>query len=250
MTDSSFVPDELKIYPLMLMENTKLFDEHMAGDYQPLTFKETVKRVAEFKAHTLPSMRIKRVLRDIPATKIFAGPKKSDLREYAQKFLGESGRTCRCIRCREVGHKQRKGIFPSEKDIELVRREYNASGGKEIFLSFEDTSQDIILGFLRLRHPSEDKIISLVNNKPFSIIREVHIYGSVVGIGTQAERKIDWQHKGFGTKLINEATKISRDEAGSELLLVTSGIGVREYYAKRGFKRLMPYMAKPLTRNA
>lgn len=250
MTDSRFVPDELKIYPLMLMENTKLYDEHLAGDYQALTFKETVKRVAEFKANTLPSMRIKRVLRDIPATKIFAGPKKSDLREYAQKFLEESGRTCRCIRCREVGHKQQKGIIPSEKDIELVRREYNASGGKEIFLSFEDTSQDIILGFLRLRHPSEDKIISEVNNKSFSIIREIHVYGSVVGIGTQAERKIDWQHKGFGTKLIDEATRISRDEVGSELLLVTSGIGVREYYAKRGFKRLMPYMVKPLTKNA
>lgn len=246
MTDSRFIPDELKIYPLMLMENTKLYEEYLAGEYQALTFTETIKRVAEFKANTLPSMRIKRVLRDIPATKIFAGPKKSDLREYAQKFLLESGRVCRCIRCREVGHKQQKGIFPSEESIELVRREYNASGGKEIFLSFEDTSQDIILGFLRLRHPSNDKIISVVKDKPFSIIREVHVYGSVVGIGAQTDRKADWQHKGFGTKLIEEATKISRDEAGSELLLVTSGIGVREYYAKRGFKRLMPYMAKPL----
>ncbi|MCE7746041.1 MAG: GNAT family N-acetyltransferase, partial [Candidatus Heimdallarchaeota archaeon] len=78
----------------------------------------------------------------------------------------------------------------------------------------------------------------------------IHIYGSVVGIGAQADRKFNWQHKGYGTKLIDEATRISKDEAGSELLLVTSGIGVREYYAKRGFKRFMPYMAKPLTKNA
>ena len=248
MTDSRFIPDELKIYPLMLMEGTKLYKEHLAGDYQALTFKETVKRVAEYKANTLPSMRIKRVLRDIPANKIYAGPKKSDLREYAQRYLEESGKSCRCIRCREVGHKQQKGFFPSEENIELVRREYNASDGKEIFLSYEDTSQDIILGFLRLRHPSDDIIVSVVEDKSFSIIREVHVYGSVVGIGTKADQKFDWQHKGYGTKLIEEATNISRDEVGSELLLVTSGIGVREYYAKRGFKRLMPYMAKTLTK--
>jgi elongator complex protein 3 len=242
MQDSRFIPDELKIYPLMLMENTKLFDEYQAGKYEPLTFEETVRRVAEYKAHTLPSIRIKRVLRDIPAPRIFAGPKKSDLREYAQKHLAESGRKCRCIRCREVGLQQIKGIYPSEENIELVHREYNASNGKEIFISYEDTSQDIILGFLRLRHPSDQVIINQVNETPFSIIRELHVYGSVVGIGVQSDKKSDWQHRGYGKKMIEEAIELSK-AAGSELLLVTSGIGVREYYAKRGFKKLLPYMA-------
>ncbi len=246
MHDSRFIPDELKIYPMMLMENTKLYQEYLAGDYEPLTHDETVKRVAEFKANILPSIRLKRVLRDIPATKVFAGPKKSDLREYAQRHLVESGRKCRCIRCREVGHQIRKGTHPSLDDIELVRREYDASGGKEIFLSYEDTSQDIILGFLRLRHPSKDRLISGVEEKPFSIIRELHIYGSIVGIGYNPKQVSDWQHKGYGSKLIEEAVTISRDEAESELLLVTSGIGVREYYAKRGFKKLDPYMSRVL----
>ncbi len=246
MNDSSFIPDEVKIYPLMLMENTKLYEEYLAGDYQPLTFDETVKQVAEYKANTLPSVRIKRILRDIPAPRIFAGPKKSDLRQYAQKYLEDSGRQCKCIRCREVGHQQQKGKIISEKDIELVRKDYDASNGKEVFLSFEDTSQDIIFGFLRLRHPSNDKLITSVNDTPFSIIREIHIYGSVVGIGNLAEKTIDWQHKGYGAKLIDEAIAISKDEVGSELLLVTSGIGVREYYQKRGFEKLLPYMAKKL----
>ncbi|HUT82344.1 MAG TPA: tRNA uridine(34) 5-carboxymethylaminomethyl modification radical SAM/GNAT enzyme Elp3 [Candidatus Bathyarchaeia archaeon] len=246
MSDQKFIPDELKIYPLMLMENTKLYEEYLAGDYEPLTHEETVRRVAEFKVNTLPSIRIKRILRDIPAPRIFAGPKKSDLREHAQKYLEETGRKCQCIRCREVGHMQMKGITPSEKDIELVKREYDASNGKEIFLSYEDTSQDIILGFLRLRHPSSEKVITAVpENTPFSIIRELHIYGSVVGIGELAGETTNWQHKGYGTKLILEAEELAKS-FGSELLLVTSGIGVREYYAKRGFEHLLPYMAKKL----
>ena len=245
MKDSRFIPDELKIYPLMLMENTKLYEEYLAGEYKPLTFNETVKRVAEYKVNTLPFIRIKRILRDIPAPRIFAGPKKSDLREYAQKYLDETGRKCHCIRCREVGHHQMQGNYPSEKDIELIKREYKASNGKEIFLSYEDTSKDIILGFLRLRYPSNDKIIKEVDEKPFSIIRELHIYGSVVGVGRDADRKFDWQHRGYGTKLIEEAKELSK-ENGSELLLVTSGIGVREYYEKRDFKRLLPYMALKL----
>jgi len=246
MQDSRFIPDELKIYPMMLMENTQLYQEFLKGQYEPLTFDETVRRVASFKEEILPSIRLKRVLRDIPAPKIFAGPKKSDLREYAQRYLEESGKTCRCIRCREVGHQQKKGKQLSKEDIELVRREYNASDGKEIFLSYEDTSQDIILGFLRLRQPSEDRLISVVGEKSFSIIRELHIYGSLVGIGLDAKISSDWQHKGYGTNLIEEAVKISRDEAESELLLVTSGIGVREYYLKRGFKKMLPYLGREL----
>ncbi|MFW9922732.1 MAG: tRNA uridine(34) 5-carboxymethylaminomethyl modification radical SAM/GNAT enzyme Elp3 [Candidatus Thorarchaeota archaeon] len=246
MNDSRFIPDELKIYPLMLMKNTKLYEEYLDGRYEPLTFEETVKRVAEFKANILPSIRLKRVLRDIPAPRVFAGPKKSDLREYAIKYLEESGRNCRCIRCREVGHKQQKGITPVMKNMEIVRRDYFASEGKEIFLSFEDVEQDIIFGFLRLRHPSKDILIDSLKDSKFSIIRELHIYGSLVGIGNNASSSFDWQHKGLGTKLIEEAVAISRDELGSDLLLVTSGIGVREYYAKRGFEKMLPYMVRKL----
>ncbi|NHJ46740.1 MAG: tRNA uridine(34) 5-carboxymethylaminomethyl modification radical SAM/GNAT enzyme Elp3 [Asgard group archaeon] len=245
MKDPRFIPDELKIYPLMLMENTKLFEEYKEGKYEPLTFDETVKRVAEYKLNTLPSIRIKRVLRDIPAPRIFAGPKKSDLREYAQRHIESLGKKCQCIRCREVGHQQIKGIYPSEKDIELIHREYDASDGKEIFISYEDTSQDIILGFLRLRHPSQDIVIDEVKENPFSIIRELHVYGAVVGVGEQSDMRVNWQHRGYGTKLIDEAIELSKSN-GSELLLVTSGIGVREYYAKRGFDKLLPYMARKI----
>ncbi len=67
-----------------------------------------------------------------------------------------------------------------------------------------------------------------------------------MGIGFNAKQASDWQHKGYGSKLVEEAVTISRDEEGSELLLVTSGIGVREYYKKRGFGKLYPYMARVL----
>jgi elongator complex protein 3 len=247
MTNERFIPDELKIYPLMLMENTKLFEEYQQGNYQPLTTEETIRRVAEYKAHIPPTIRVKRVLRDIPAPRVFAGPKKSDLRTDAQKYLKETDRSCRCIRCREVGHRQRAGVFPQENDITLVRRDYRASNGLESFLSFEDSKRDIILGFLRLRKPSPDKLITATGMKPFSIIRELHVYGSVVGLNSSNKgNQMKWQHKGFGTQLLQEATRIAKEEHESQLLLVTSGIGVREYYKKKGFEKLLPYMAKKL----
>jgi elongator complex protein 3 len=247
MNDSRFIPDELKIYPLMLMKNTQLYQEYLEGKYHPLDHKETVERVAEFKANIRPTMRLKRVLRDIPATRVYAGPKKSDLREYAQHYLEKSGRKCRCIRCREVGRRMQEGATPNRKDMELVRRNYDASGGQEVFLSFEDRSQDIIFGFLRLRNPSKTPLITAVEQDPFSIIRELHIYGSLVDVGTDPKKdSFDWQHKGLGTELIEQSIEIARNEWGSEWLLVTSGIEVREYYAKKGFERKMPYMGYKL----
>lgn len=40
--------------------------------------------------------------------------------------------------------------------VELIRRDYYANEGWETFLSYEDPTQDILVGLLRLRKPSED----------------------------------------------------------------------------------------------
>lgn len=39
--------------------------------------------------------------------------------------------------------------------VELVRRDYVANGGWETFLAYEDPTQDILVGLLRLRKCSQ-----------------------------------------------------------------------------------------------
>ncbi len=74
--------------------------------------------------------------------------------------MERNGSKCRCIRCREVGHKlfqrrEEEGEEPLDFErISLLRREYDSSGGREIFLSYEDEASDTLYAFLRLRIPS------------------------------------------------------------------------------------------------
>ena len=51
---------------------------------------------------------------------------------------------------------------------------------------------------------------------------------------------------GFGTLLMEEAERISRDEHGSHKLSVISGVGTRNYYRKLGYEIDGPYMSKNL----
>ena len=120
--------------------------------------------------------------------------------------------------------------------------EYEASGGKEIFISFEDKTNDTILGFCRLRKPF----------KPFreeftettAAIRELHVFGSQVGLGKKNEQSA--QHKGYGKQLMKRAEEITKEEFGYDKILVISGVGAREYYSKLGYEKNGPYMAKKL----
>jgi len=53
------------------------------------------------------------------------------------------------------------------------------------------------------------------------------------------------QHRGYGSRLLTKAEELAR-EAGFKRVLVTSAIGTRPYYRRRGYERLGPYMAKSL----
>jgi elongator complex protein 3 len=128
--------------------------------------------------------------------------------------------------------------------VQLVRRDYDAGDGTEIFLSFENSNLDIIFGFLRLRVPSDDAHRPEIFSKSSTILRELRVYGPVVGLG---ERDSDaWQHLGLGEKLINAACRISQDEFSAKLIVVNSGIGVKEYYRHLGFEDTGPYLSRKL----
>ncbi|AKB27455.1 histone acetyltransferase, ELP3 family [Methanosarcina siciliae T4/M] len=239
--DPRFRPDYLKIYPTLVTEGTALYRMWEAGEYQALSDEEAAELVADIKAVLPKWVRLQRIQRDIPAHQIFAGVRKSNLRQLAEEKLREKGGKCRCIRCREVGHNSLKGGRINEKDIELTMETYEACNGTEYFIAFEDLSADVLIGFTRLRFPAAPHRRELQDS---ALIRELHVYGSMVPVGKGAKQK-EWQHRGYGKELIEHA-EIIASEAGYEKLAIISGIGAREYYRKLGYNLDGLYMAKTL----
>jgi len=239
--DPRFRPDYLKIYPTLVTEGTPLYRMWEAGEYQALSDEEAAELVAEIKAVLPKWVRLQRIQRDIPAHQIFAGVRKSNLRQLAEEKLREKGGKCRCIRCREVGHNSLKGKRINEKDIELTTETYEACKGKEHFIAFEDLSADVLIGFTRLRFPAAPHREELQDS---ALIRELHVYGSMVPVGKGAKQK-EWQHRGYGKELIERAEEIA-SESGYGKLAIISGIGAREYYRKLGYTLEGVYMSKTL----
>ncbi|KHO47769.1 MAG: elongator complex protein 3 [archaeon GW2011_AR5] len=215
-----YMPDELKIYPTLVIPGTGLHEMWKEGKYAPLSEEQMINLLIEFKKLVPKFVRIKRVMRDISEHKAEAGAKTTNLRQLASM----RGAKCGCIRCREAGH-----VGKIEGEPELSRLDYRASGGREIFLSYE--SDNALFAFLRLR-PGET-----------ARIRELHVYGSMVPIAKKSET--DSQHTGFGRKLMEEAEQIAR-ENGAKEITVTSGIGVRRYYENLGYSFEAPYMVKKI----
>ncbi|MFH1443606.1 MAG: hypothetical protein ABIG96_06240 [Candidatus Micrarchaeota archaeon] len=188
-----------------------------------------------------------RVNRDIPVNLIAEGVKKSNLRELVVEQAKKKGIKCRCIRCREIGIKMLKEkIKPDYDNVELVRREYAASEGKEIFLSFEDKTNDALMGFIRLRRNSSHQFRPEMDDSTMGI-RELHVYGEQLPLGKHETDKFDpTQHEGYGSQLLKEAERIAKGEFDAKKLLIISGVGVREYYRKRGYALEGVYMGKKL----
>jgi len=133
-------------------------------------------------------------------------------------------------------------IRPNKKNIQIQALEYKASEGEEIFVSIEDPINGILIGYLRLRIPSEKAHRPEIKDEDASIIRELHIYGPVVPVGTRLAEA--WQHKGYGGILVTEAERISSEQYGKEKILVTSALGTKQYYMRLGYSRDGPYMSK------
>ncbi|MBN2251944.1 MAG: tRNA uridine(34) 5-carboxymethylaminomethyl modification radical SAM/GNAT enzyme Elp3 [Candidatus Altiarchaeota archaeon] len=239
-TDSRFMPDMVKIYPCLVIKGTVYYDLWKNGIYEPMNTEEAVDLIVKATQMMPPWVRTMRIMRDIPSNLVEAGIKESNLGQLVDREMEKRGAVCSCIRCREVGHKAGKGIKPEEKDIKLVRRDYEANGGREIFLSFEDAERDVLIGFLRLRIPFRPFRPEIDDNT--ALVRELHVYGPMVEIGEKALE--NWQHRGYGKELLEEAERIAAEEFDKKRTLVTSGIGARNYYRKLGYDRCGAYMGK------
>jgi len=231
-TDMKFRPDMLKIYPCMVLKGTKLYKEWKKGKFKPITTDKAAKLIAEFKKYVPEYVRIMRVQRDIPTFMTEAGVDKTNLRQYVEKELKNKGIECRCIRCREIG-RQKQDV----KDYEIRLIEYDASWGKEFFISAE--KNDAIIGFCRLRFPL--KQLRKEITRWSALIRELHVYGETTKIGKEGKT----QHRGIGKELLKTAEKIAK-ENNYRKIIVISGIGVRNYYRKLGYKKEGVYMVKSL----
>ncbi len=233
-SDPRFRPDGLKLYPTMVVAGTELEKWYRDGRYRPYPDEVMINLVTEIKSLVPKYVRISRVLRDIPA-KFITGGLKDSLRDVVKQRMKERGITCRCIRCREYGHRMQDNWEIGEP--ELVRLDYEASGGREIFLSFEDKNETLF-GLLRLRNGQE-------NNGNLAIIRELHIYGPEVSLHQRDPNSA--QHKGLGKALLKEAERIAAEEFQAPEIVVLSGVGAREYYRTGfGYTAQGDYMVKSL----
>jgi elongator complex protein 3 len=233
-----FCPDELKIYPTQLLESTPLHEYWQRGEYRPYSTEELVTLLADVKPSIPRYCRVNRIIRDIPSTHVVAGNKRSSLRQDALAEMARRGTQCECIRCREV-----RGGKVEAASLRLDDLVYHPEGAEEHFLSFV-TPEDKITGFLRLSLPGPDSALaSLADLNKAAIIREVHVYGQSLAVGTEQSGAA--QHAGLGKRLLAEADRIARSK-GYRRMAVIAAVGTRQYYFERGFERGELYLVKTI----
>jgi len=234
-------PDMMKLYPTLVIPGTALAKQFEAGLYRPYDLRTVVELLSDMKRFVPRWHRIMRIQREIPAGEISGGVKNGNLRELVLARAEEKGWKCSCIRCREVALSEPSAM--AEEDALAYREErYSASGGLEVFGSFEYERSGKIAGFVRLRVPSEGAHRSEMASS--AVVRELRVYGRQVELGGRSESA--WQHRGLGASLMESAERLSGEEFDAKRVLVTSAVGTRNYYRKLGYERLGPYMAKRL----
>lgn len=280
-SNPNFQPDMLKIYPTVVTKNSELYTIWKNGDYKALTDHQFQNLIIKIKNEIIPPYtRIQRLIRDVPLPSIEAGPTVSNLRQIIEKETH-----CQCIRCREIKGEYKSSDLPamlselkginshltsklsnviSNKNnlamqagkIVLDRIDYNASDGKEIFLQYVSPDKQKLYSMLRLRIPSDNNhnhFIPALENS--ALIREVHTYGKLINISKKDDNSLPAdattlqagpQHIGLGKKLLQEAEHIAREEFNLKKIAVISGVGVRNYYRKNGYKFKDTYMIKSL----
>jgi len=232
-SDPRFRPDFLKIYPTLVTPGSEIEALYERGEYRPYDEEELIDLIADAKSLLPEYVRLQRIQRDIPAKLIVAGSRHSNFRQLAGQRLRERGLSCRCIRCREVGRMPE----PAAPSISVLT--YASCGGTEHFISAG--TDEVLIGFARLRFPARPYCTEVADA---ALLRELHVYGSVVPIGGAATGE-EWQHRRYGNLLLSRAEAIAAG-SGYRRLAILSGIGVRPYYRKQGYQREGAYMIKSL----
>jgi elongator complex protein 3 len=239
--DARFKPDGLKLYPTMVVEGTELEQWYQDGRYQPYDDTTMINLICEIKSIVPKYVRISRVLRDIPA-KFIVGGLKDSLRDMVKQRMKQQAIECRCIRCREYGHRSHDGWEIGEPRI--VRMDYTASRSREVFLSFEDENETLF-GLLRMRiQPKPIARLGTEIRGNLALVRELHIYGPEVSLKHRNHTAA--QHKGLGKALLRQAERIAGEEFRAPMIAILSGIGAKAYYRESNYSPEGDYMVKNL----
>ena len=267
VTEAAFLPDEVKLYPCCLVASAALTDRFRDGAWRPYTEEELVGVLAADVLATPPFTRISRMIRDISATDILVGNKKTNLRQVVEAAVAAAGEPVREIRSREISV---EGADTEALSLETVP--YITTVSEERFLQWI-TPAGKIAGFCRLSLPRKEALELAVADDPRqpdgspapgkpagamgakdregpdgfpvpgeAMIREVHVYGKVAALHRTGEGT---QHLGLGRALVEEACR-QASEAGFAAVNVISAVGTRAYYRRLGFKDAGLYQRRPL----
>ncbi|MBP9758960.1 tRNA uridine(34) 5-carboxymethylaminomethyl modification radical SAM/GNAT enzyme Elp3 [Candidatus Dojkabacteria bacterium] len=223
---NNFHPDELKIYPCMLVETAELMEYYQKGLWKPFDSEEMLELLNATITATPEYCRLTRVIREFSSKDIVDGVKNSNFRQLSEDDLDKSGIIRKDIRSREI-----KDTNITYDDLKLNIIDYETSVSNEKFIQYV-TNENKIAGFLRLSLPKLKKHPYITELDNASIIREIHVYGKSIKVGVKS--KGNAQHLGLGTKLIEIAKGITIKEKYDKIAVI-SAIGTREYYRKRGF---------------
>lgn len=236
-TEASFQPDEVKLYPCVLVDGTSLCTHYTNGSWRPYSEEALIDVLIADTCATPAFTRISRMIRDISAPDIVAGNKKVNLRQMVEGRIDDQG-----LRTAEIRHREVSLSAIDSHDLHLEVIDYKTTATSEKFLQWV-TPEGKIAGFLRLSLPNAESLQNLSaeispTEPPFplatheAMIREVHVYGRVAKIAASGVH--DAQHRGLGTQLVEHACEIARS-AGYYRINVISAIGTRDYYRKLGF---------------
>jgi elongator complex protein 3 len=223
--DPAMRPDELKLYPCLLVESAPLVRLHEEGAWKPYDDGQLTDLLARCIEQTPRYCRLTRVVRDFSAHDVLAGTHVANLREVAERRLRERGATLRDIRAREI----RADAF-DPGSLRCIATRYRVSTGEEIFLE-QVTPDDRLVAFLRLSLPGTPSFVPELSDA--AVVRELHVYGMSLSPGTRSDSGV--QHAGLGAALLDAAAARAR-EAGFRRLAVISAVGTRAYYRGQGFR--------------
>jgi ELP3 family radical SAM enzyme/protein acetyltransferase len=248
------IPDYMKDYPCLDVDFTRVKEWKACGQWKP--YSEATEDAADLKRVliyrqkiTPPWVRVNRIQRDFKEAKggelgYTSISIRSNLAQIVKNEAEAQGIYCQCIRCCEVSNEKY-----DKSEIEYLVRSFKASSAQEFFISAEVVRKNrpLILGFLRLRlgDALKDSIIPELRGNT-AMIRELHVYGRVKTVGEMTPDATGGaQHYGIGKGLLEIAEKISM-RYHKEKIAIISGIGVRDYYRKRGYKLDGTYMIKKI----
>lgn len=255
LVDPDIRPDEWKIYHAVPLKSAPLYQDYINGLWKPY-FEQTSDKVSEefnqyhenlewLMCNAPKWMRFPRIGRDFTSDYIQGGIRDIAIGQTMANKIRKSKKTSMEIRFREI-----KNTKIDINKVQMFETVYESSGGTEFFLSIETSDETKIIGYLRLRlsdnagKSPDGKVVfpELVNT---ALIRELHVYSGVIPV-KHTDDDLDteqYQHLGFGTRLVNRAFEIAQ-KYGYNRIAVISGVGVKNYYRRFGFEDENYYMTK------